>query len=180
MRMRTTRLLSLLLDADAIIGLHSFNLWNQISKQHRICIPPVIAEQAFFYEDKNGNRYPIDLSAHINQELSCNAEELLTFIEQFDSIFKGELHDGDKELLLLLQKDEELILCTCDGAIIKALALLALSDKGISVEKLLKRSGINKNLPHKYSEKRFRTLLKEGSIMRIQGIGLKRILKKKK
>lgn len=173
-------MLSLLLDADAIIGLHRFGLWNQIAKNHKIFISSIIAEQAFFYEDEDGNKHPIDLSNQINQELSCSAEELLAFIEQFDRVFKGEIHDGDKEILLLLQKNEEFTLCTCDGAIIKALALLDLSDRGISFENLLKRSGINKKLPPKYSERRFKSLLREGSIMKIQDRGLKKKSQKEK
>jgi hypothetical protein len=62
----------------------------------------------------------------------------------------------------------------CDHAVIKALALLDLSAQGISFEKLLRKSGINKKLEYKHTEKRFKKFLSEGNIMRIQRRGLKR------
>lgn len=74
----------------------------------------------------------------------------------------------------MIQKQEDLLLCTCDHAAIKALALLDLSLQGISFESLLKKSGINERLEYKHTEKRFKNILSEGSIMRIQGRGLKK------
>lgn len=93
--------------------------------------------------------------------------------EQFDCVFQEELHDGEKEALVCLQKQEDLLLCTCDHAAIKALALLDLSAQGLSFENLLKKTGINKKLEFKHTEKRFKRYLSEGSIMRIQERGLK-------
>lgn len=76
--------------------------------------------------------------------------------------------------MVLLQKQKDLLLCTCDYAAIKALALLDLIDRGISFENLLKKSGITKKLEYKHTEKRYKKCLSEGSIMRIQGRGLKK------
>lgn len=171
-------MLLLLLDADVIIDLHKLGLWKQITKNHQINIPSIILHrEVYFYEDDSGTRHNITLDNEIGvtvNELSCSAEELLSFKGNFDRVFQEELHNGEKEALILLQKQEDLLLCTCDYAAIKALALLDLSDKGISFENLLKKSGINKKLEYKHSEKRFRKYLKEGSIMRIQERGLKR------
>lgn len=175
--MRTTQLLLLLLDADVIIDLHKLGLWKQITKSHKVSIPSIVLhKEVYYYEDENG-RHHIDLEKEAGatfSELSCSAQELLRFKERFDRVFQEELHDGEKEALMLLQKQEDLLLCTCDYAAIKALALLDLSDKGISFENLLKKSGINKKLEFKHAEKRFRKYLNEGSIMRIQGRGLKK------
>lgn len=171
-------MLLLLLDADVIIDLHRVGLWKQITKFHQINIPSIILHrEVYFYEDDNGARHNINLDEEIGitiNELSCSAEELLSFKENFDRVFQEELHDGEKEALILLQKKDELVLCTCDHAAIKALALLDLSDQSISFESMLKKAGINKKLEFKHTEKRFKKILSEGSIMKIQGRGLKK------
>lgn len=176
-------MLLLLLDADVIIDLHRLGVWKHVIKNHNIHIPSIILHrEVYHYEDEKGRRYPIDLEREIGvtiNELSCLAEELLSFKEQFDCVFQEELHDGEKEALVVLQKQEDLLLCTCDHAAIKALALLDLSAQGISFENLLKKTGINKKLEFKHTEKRFKRCLSEGSIMRIQERGLGKIKRKK-
>ena len=170
-------MLLLLLDADVTIDLHRLGIWKHVIKNHNIYIPSVILHrEVYYYEDEKRKRYPIDLKKEVGvtiNELSCSAEELLSFKEQFDCVFQEELHDGEKEALVLLQKQEDLLLCTCDHAAIKALALLDLSAQGISFENLLRKTGINKKLEFKHTEKRFKRCLSEGSIMRIQERGLK-------
>jgi hypothetical protein len=167
-----------LLDADVIIDLHRLGIWEHIVKNHKVHIPSIILhKETYYYEDESGIRHPIDLEKVIGvtiYEFSCSAEELLLFKEQFDRVFQEELHDGEKEALVLLQKQENILLCTCDHAAIKTLALLDLSDRGISFENLLKKSGVTKKLEYKHTEKRFKKCLSEGSIMRIQERGLKK------
>lgn len=171
-------MLLLLLDADVIIDLHKFGLWNQIAKNHKVNIPSIILRrEVYFFESTDGNRYSIDLIKEAGitfNELSCSAEELFEFKDKFDRVFQEEIHDGEKEALILLKKQEEFLLCTCDHAAINALALLDLSDQGISFESLLKKSGMNKKLEYKHTEKRFKKILSEGNIMRIQERGLKK------
>ncbi|MDI6890258.1 MAG: hypothetical protein QMC83_04875 [Thermodesulfovibrionales bacterium] len=171
-------MLLLFLDADVIIDLHRLSVWEHIIKNHKVHIPSIILhKETYYYEDKRGIRHPIDLEKEIGvtiYELSCSAEELLSFKEQFDRVFQEELHDGEKEALVLLQKQEDRLLCTCDHAAIKALALLDLTEQGISFENLLKKTGINKKLEFKHTEKRFKRCLSEGSIMRIQERGVKK------
>lgn len=175
-------MLLLLLDADVIIDLHKLGLWKQITKSHKASIPSIVLhKEVYYYEDENG-RHHIDLENEAGvtfSELSCSAQELLIFKEKFDRIFQEELHNGEKEALALLQKQEDLLLCTCDYAAIKALALLDLAEQGISFESLLKKSGMNKKLEYKHTEKRFKKYLTEGSIMRMQERGLKKSTDKK-
>lgn len=170
-------MLLLLLDADVIIDLHRLGLWKQITKSHQVFVPSIILhKEVYFYEDENG-RHHIDLEKEAGvtfAELSCSGQELLRFKERFDRVFQEELHDGEKEALVLLQKQEDILLCTCDYAAIKALALLDLAEQGISFEGLLKKSGMNKKLEYKHTEKRFKKYLTEGSIMRMQERGLKK------
>ena len=141
-------MLLLLLDADVIIDLHKLGLWKQITKSHKVSVPSIVLhKEVYYYEDENG-RHHIDLEREAGitfSELSCSAQELLGFKERFDRVLQEELHDGEKEALALLQKQEDLVLCTCDHATIKALAILDLSEQSISVENLLKKSGMSKN-----------------------------------
>lgn len=134
-------------------------------------------KEAYFYEDTNGVTHPIELENQIGStitELSCSPEKLEQFIEQFDYNVRDSLHDGEKEALVLLQKHKDLLLCTCDKAAIKALAMLGLSRQGISVENLLNKSGLSTKIEPKHAEKYFKYWLKEGSMMKIQGSGLKK------
>lgn len=171
-------MLLLLLDADVIIDLHKFGLWNQITKNHKVNIPSIILHrEVYYFEDEHGKRHNIELEKEIGvtvSEMSCSAGELLEFKEKFDRVFQEELHDGEKEALVLLQKQDDLQLCTCDYAAIKALGVLDLSTQGISFENMLKKSSINKKLEFKHTEKRFKKYLTEGSIMKIQGRGLEK------
>ena len=99
-------MLLLLLDADVTIDLHRLGVWKHVIKNHNIYIPSVILHrEVYYYEDEKRKRYPIDLKKEVGvtiNELSCSAEELLSFKEQFDCVFQEELHDGEKEALVLL------------------------------------------------------------------------------
>ena len=171
-------MLLLLLDADVIIDLHRLGVWHIIVQKHTISIPSIILhKEAYYYEDASGKIHPIELEKEIGksiQEISCLPEELAEFTEQFDYNVRDSLHSGEKEALVLLQKKKELLLCTCDKAAIKALALLDLTNQGISVENLLNKSGVSKKLEPKHTEKYFKLWLTEGSIMKLQGSGFKK------
>lgn len=168
----------LLLDSDVIIDLHKFEVWDQITKRHKIYIPSIILhKEVYYYRDKNGKKCPIDLKGQIGaaiHEISCEASQLLEFSKQFDSVLQQEIHDGEKEALYLIQNNQNFVLCTCDRAAIITLALLDLSDRAISFEKLMRRSGINTKFEHKHTEEYFKNYLRKGSIMKIQETGLRK------
>lgn len=167
-----------LLDADVIIDLHIFHIWNQIVDKNKIYISSIILRQeVYFYEDYERIRHNIDLRKDIGSkfcEIFVSAEDLKKFSQQFDQVFEVELHEGEKEALKILQDNNEILFCTFDKAAIKAIALLGKREQGISFEKLLKSSGITKKTEFKHTEKYFKKYLDEGSIMRIQSRGIKK------
>ncbi len=174
----------LLLDADVVIDLHRLGIWDRITKTHQVYIPSIILHrEAYYYADTSGRRYPICLDDQIGktiQEIACSAEELLSFSENFDSVFQTEIHDGEKEALILLSKEERFRFCTCDKSAIKSLALLGLADRGISFERMLKATGLfSKKLEYRQTEDYFKRWAKEGSIMKIQGRGIKQVKSEK-
>jgi hypothetical protein len=177
-RKRTTRPSLVLLDADVIIDLHKFGVWDEILSSYNVIIFSIILRrEAYFYEDDKDHRYPIDLEKDAGKrftELSVTAGNLRRFADRFDSVLQAEIHDGEKEALLLVSENEEYKFCTCDGPAARALGILGLGDRGISFERLLKGAGITKGLLPKHRKDTMQRYLREGSIMRIQGRGLKK------
>lgn len=165
-----------LLDADVVIDLHRFNIWNQIVSKHKIYISStILRSEVYFYEDNQRVKHSIDLLKNVESkfsEISISADELQEFLFQFDPVFKAEIHIGEIEALKILQDNKDFLFCTTDKVAIKAIALLGKGEQGISFEKLLKSSGINKSLEFKHTEKYFKKYLREGSIMRIQNRGI--------
>jgi hypothetical protein len=177
-------LILLLLDADVVIDLRTLGIWDRITKTHQVYIPSIILHrEAYYYVDTSGRHYPIRLDDQIGKtirEIGCSAEELLSFSERFDSVFQTEIHDGEKEALILLSKEERFRFCTCDKSAIKSLGLLGLAEKGISFERLLRVTGLSlKRLEYRQTEEYFKRWIKEGSIMKIQGRGIKQVKSKK-
>lgn len=175
---RTTQWSLLLLDADVIIDLHKFGVWDEILSKHKIFISSIILRQeVYYYEDEQGNQHDIDMKKDMNKRFKVrpvNAQDLAGFAERFDAVLGPEIHHGEKEALHLLTNDEELGFCTCDRAAVIALGLLDLGERGVSFESLLKSCGITKKLSPKHTEKRFQQYLGEASIMKIQNRGLKK------
>jgi len=52
----------LLLDADAVIDLHSLNLFEKINKAYDVCLTRTVFEEARYYK-KDGARIKIDIEA---------------------------------------------------------------------------------------------------------------------
>ena len=106
-------------------------------------------------------------------EVSATFEELSSFKQKFECFILEELDSGEIEALKILDDREDCYFSTCDKVAIKVIALLGKKDQGLSFEKLLKSSGIKKNLKKKHTEEYFKKYLDEGSILRIQRFGLK-------
>ena len=178
MRVRIIPLNMVLLDADVIIDLHRFNIWNNIVSKNKVYISSIILRrEVYFYKDVNDVKHRIELLKNVASkflEISISSEELKEFLQKFDPVFEGELDEGETEALKIIHDNSNFLFCTCDKAAIKAIALVGRSKQGISFERLLKFSGITKNLEPKHTEKCFKRYLKEGSIMRIQNRGIRR------
>ncbi len=169
----------LLLDADVIIDLHRLGVWKQVISKNRVSVASSVARrEVYYYIDDDGTRKMIDLIEDINQErineLSATAKELQDFIKRFDQCIEAELGFGEKESLVLLEKDDCLLFCTCDSLAIKVMSLMNLGENGISMERVLQTTGLTQELEYKHTDGYFNDNLKRGSIMKVQGTGLKR------
>jgi len=166
-----------LLDADVIIDLHKFGIWEQIITRNEILIPStVLRREVYYYEDDFGFRHSIALIQELGKtftEVSITVEELSSFKQKFERFIVEELDSGEMEALKIIYDRKDCYLSTCDKAAIKVIALLGKREQGLSFEKLLKSSGITKKLEKKHTEEYFKKYLDEGSILRIQRFGLK-------
>lgn len=160
-----------LLDADVIIDLHRLNLWKSLTKNNKIHISSiVVGQEIYYYEDIAGKRHVIDLSKEAGKsfvEISATIEQLSTITKEFEGLFEIDLHAGEKEALAILTTKKDMLFCTCDKAAMKALGFLGMNHQGISLEKLLDRSGIKKKLEIKHSERQFRQYTQEGVSLRL-------------
>lgn len=174
------KLKSLIPDADAIIHLHELGLWSRLCNRTRVLVPSIVAREVKYYRDlQTGERVPIDLQQQRDQqaitEVTATAIEVAQFLAQFDAVLSDELHEGELEALtcLAIHAGQDCRFCTADKAAIRALVLAGMAEKGISLEKALRWVGHTvPELRHQHSEARFRALLKEASVQRIQGTGL--------
>jgi hypothetical protein len=166
-----------LLDADIIIDLHSLNLWKALTKTRKICISSIVFhKEVYYYDDHSGKPHFIDLSKEAGKafvEISATLEQIAMISEEFKALGEIDLHAGEKEALAILKSDKNILFCTCDKAAMKALGFLGLSHQGISLEKLLSRSGIKRRLERKHSESQFRQYTQEGVSLRLSIVGMK-------
>jgi len=166
-----------LLDADVIIDLHRYRIWEHIVNKNKILVPSIVLRwEVYFYENEFGLKKSIDLLDEVGKsiaEVSITADELRDFKNNFARFIEEELDPGETEALKILNDLDDCSFCTCDKVAIKVISLLGKQEQGLSFEKLLKSSGITKKLEKKHTEKYFRKHLDEGSQLRIQRFGFK-------
>jgi hypothetical protein len=84
------------------------------------------------------------------------------------------LDDGEIESLALIKsgKLKDTLFCSSDGPAIQALVMIGHSDAGISMETLLKKTGLQKGLEHQFCNDFFKKHIAKGSENYIQRVGI--------
>jgi hypothetical protein len=165
-----------LLDADVVIFLHQFGLWQGILKTHTIHVASTVISEVKFFEDATGNLIPINLRTYVYQgviqELSLTAEEIaelfeiLRFAPPLDGINAGELESIG---LLHFKKCEGLKIVIEDGLAVMALSFLELDDKAIPLPTLIESFGHQaKARAAHFSKERFRKLIADGKFLQLK------------
>jgi|GEM_PF-6759019 hypothetical protein len=79
-------------------------------------------------------------------------------------MFFSSIDPGEREALALLKNPnfKNFYFCTGDALAVKLLSILGITDRGISVEKLLDKIGITKKLDKHFKEKWFQRQLSLG------------------
>ena len=153
-----------------VIEAHELEIWDSLLHKVPVLIPSTIIhnETFYFHARGSGKRKAIILSGQIASgeigEAAATAADMQTLRDLFDRpTFEG-LDPGEREALALLNSGKltETLFCTCDIAAIRALALMAHSESGISLENLLKRVGLQRSLAAQYTEHFSQQHLKRG------------------
>lgn len=169
-----------LLDANIIIEAHALNVWASIVERVTFIVPATVLAEATHYTSlQTGMRMEIHLEEAVRngriREVSATAEQLAALLHHFDTVFIQRMDRGEAEALALLLAGEleDCLFCTSDGPAIRALNLLSMPDRGISLERLLRIFGLERHLPRPYNERFFQEMRERGAQEFVQGIGLR-------
>jgi len=150
-----------LLDADVIIDLLSLDVFDRLANSHEIFAATTVIDEVRFFKS-NDEKHPVDLqqkyvSSGLVKELSASPDEIKEVLTKLPAINHENIDPGELESLAILSREEGLIFCSCDAAAIRALPFLDLSDRVISVESLLKSSGLQRSdLKDRHTDKYFK------------------------
>jgi hypothetical protein len=179
--MLSTNLRSLIPDAGAVIQLHKLGLWDKVCSRIGIIVPSIIAHQEVIYyidpdtEDLINIDLQVDVAEGRITEVAASLADMEEFLDQFDSVVKADLHEGEVEALTLLWKQQvqDCSFCAGDEIAVKALVLLKMSDKGISLEKALQQIGLTTSrLDPQFRDECFQQWVEEAKLQRVYGQGL--------
>lgn len=162
-----------LLDADVIIDLLSLDVFDKLTNLHEINASSTVINEVKFFR-KQGIRTPISFRAdyadtgRIN-EVSADAAEIAQILAKLPPNRRDVIHAGELESLAVLARNSNLVFCSCDAATIRVLPFLDLSERGISVENLLKASGLSRSpLKDNHTEAYFKNNLAIGKREKIE------------
>lgn len=163
-----------LVDADTIIDLLGMGVFDNLVANHQVHIATSVINEVLFYYDSSGTRFNVDLRSRYDGqiiEVAGTIEMTRTVLTTLPRLKRDAIHDGELESLAVLMTNEELAFCTCDAAAIRAMPYLDCSDRGVSVERLLRESGLRVNgLEDKHTDDYFRSNIAQGSRDKIYGI----------
>ncbi|HKZ19227.1 MAG TPA: hypothetical protein VJQ57_03885 [Acidimicrobiia bacterium] len=171
-----------LLDANIILRTSEFGCWDELRRRATILVPSIVArKEAMFSSRRNKPGYvALQLPELIKRneliEASASAAELISVAAVFDDAFLGSIDDGEKEALAILMTGrlDDVRFATADRAAINGLAMIGLGDVGISLEEILRETGLARALPHYLTKSFFDECIARGQEKRIRGEGLRR------
>lgn len=147
-----------ILDAGIVIEAFRNNSWAALAARYTIVLSRTVVNESLFYKDAAGNRVPIDLSSFEQSGqisvIEVPIDELDKFLKQFDPTYIERLHAGELESLcyLLNHAGPAGQISSADSVVYKVLGKLRKSDRGISLEELLRAIGTPKSLAEKFTK----------------------------
>jgi len=159
----------ILLDAQAIIDLHSWTLWKRLTHNCEVGVSSIIRQESRFYKNAQGHKLPIDLQPDIEAskvlQIEVASEKMKALVKKLNPAFLPALDEGELEAIAFLfglEPKDPYYFCTADGLAIKCLGALGLRNRSLSLEELFKQLRITYFLPPKYSKAFFDKMLQEG------------------
>lgn len=169
----------LILDAGVVIRLHELGIWSQVLNQCEIYLSRIVAEKEVRYQQGDEYDEDIDLSPDINggkvQVFDVTVSELRDFRNSFDSLYLGDLDDGEAEsLAYMMMQAGGFLISSGDAIVYRVLGNMNLASQGISLEEMLQKIGMGRVLEWPYSKAFREKYTKDGEIDMIQGRGYRR------
>jgi len=169
-----------LLDAVVVIELYKQRLWSPVTDLAEILVPgSVVRESVVWYPDPDEDEpeyhetgHPIDLQTEGNQGrisiIDMERPDIDETRQLFDPATQEGLHIGELEALAYLhglkQRGQSLPeFCTADRLAFRGLCLLGMSQQAVSLEELLQRIGLGRELKPKFSQAKLDEWLKAGN-----------------
>ncbi len=160
-----------LLDAGPVFELHRQGLWGAVVDQVEIVLPSIVAGREVRYWDAgNGETVEIDLQPEINRRRILVEEvspaEMAGTLSRFDPSVSGSVDPGELEALTLIASwhwGAPPHFCTADRMAVVALCALGHSELALSLEEFLRRLGIRRNLPRRYTSEAMKSWVAEGA-----------------
>lgn len=137
-------MVAFIVDADVIIWCARHKKLNKLFKDKKIIIPEIIYNQVKYRIDREtGEKKPINLERYIengcleivDDPLIKDVEEIIEKVGNCPEL--TEIHHGEAECILLLNKNKNYKFCTGEIGVLKVLGFLQLSDQAISLEDLI-------------------------------------------
>lgn len=169
----------LILDANIVILLFAQGLWNAVVERCELILSQTVIDEAAYFQDSNGTERTIDLQTDITtgriRVISVSPREIAEFRARFDPVYVRKLDDGETESLChCLNNGDPYRLCSADAIVFKVLSVMDRSEQGVSLEEVLRATGLSRSLPRQFT-KAFRELHQSlGLHDKLAGIGLKR------
>lgn len=169
----------LLIDSGVVFRAYRYSVWDKLILRVEVIVPSTVCRvEAQGYETLDGQWVAIDLPGLRDEgkivELEATQDELALPSQILAPSTLEELDAGEMEALCLMLSRQDLAcsFCSGDGAAIRAIAMLGLSERAISMETVLKSVGLTKRLPRAFTEEFFQKHLRKGQECLITRLGL--------
>jgi hypothetical protein len=166
----TKRLKHVIADAVIVIHAHECGYWDHLCHVYQIALPATILENELFYFATSHGKQALNPSMWIKQgsiiRLEADFDDYTKLSNHLSPHFITAIDAGEKEALALLLSPnfKDYLFTTADKAAVKALGVLGLGTRGVSVEELIKPMGSSTRLKlaQHYTKNWFQRNLSEG------------------
>ena len=168
----------LLLDANIVIKLFEFGLWNSVLDKSEILLARTVVEKEaeFFFVDDEQHAIVLadDIAANRISVVDVASTDVKKFVDRFDPTYFEKLDPGEAESLAYLDgSDDPCLICSSDAIVFRVLAQLDRAEQGISLEEVLQQIGLGRDVTQQFTKAFRLKWTKTGAEEKIRGIGMK-------
>jgi len=168
----TKKLKQVLLDAVVVIAAHENGYWESLCNTYQIALPAAVIEEELLYFASSKGKQGLKPSAWVKEgkvvRIDADLKDYVALSSRLKSDFMASIDPGEREALatLLSKQHQQLLFSTADRAAARALGILGLGSRGISIEELLEGLGSKRSsktkLPIHHTKKWFQQAVAEG------------------